>query len=187
MAGLEPPYFMDQILHAFVANADFGPAYGLVNVGGRQQCTLLHQRLQDMLPTVVINGVSKRNFTLNLLGLYLDIHGLRNPDNSGLWRPNDEMTDYLGPVIETVLAQADSRNPLERFVTNGWYNNLLITVLLDVTMYRNTLSPVEQAFLTTPQLAIDLHNEARATVRSWNCHRRMSRTRPRQSVSITEM
>lgn len=148
------PYFLDQILFAFLANADFGPIYQeqVLPGGWQAQCVVSTLRMQDLIPTVMAHGVITPTLTNALFLAYFKAHDL----NAGFtWRLDETMNDYLGDTIR-LIADEEGYND-----GTGWYNSFFTDALIR-RLRDPYLSPADHVYLTNPQLTADLNAEFEA-------------------------
>ena len=161
------PFFMDNHLHAFIANGDFGTLYQRqVGTDGQEHCVPLG-RLQDYIPTIVNHGVGSSASLLTLLTIYIAHHRLADPDDRAIWIPNEEMLDYLGAGVEYLEWQdwnLETRynhrgEPIPKFDRRGLYFSSIQSLISLYRTRERTLTPAELVYINDPQLADDLATE----------------------------
>ena len=169
MAALDRPFFIDNRLHAFIANADFGTLYQRqVGTDGQEYCVPLG-RLQDYIPTIVNHGVASLANLITLFVIYVAHHKLVTPDDRKVWIPNEEMMDYLDldTIFDSIEDQQRERGPRYNRrggLVPGFDRNRLGWAQVDqiARLYLirpETLTPAELVYINDPLLEAALGAE----------------------------
>jgi hypothetical protein len=173
-------YYLDYLLQAFIANADFGPLMRSVTLPtGEQQCVVEPGRLQDYLPTITGDGVATEHIVVDLFITYLRHHQLfYKVNNEMFWRPNQEMLDYyFDDILEHLEAlekqqeviDAEAGRPLRRRLFTDDGLRAPLSQKIAILMKRNNLTQPELAILNNPVLHNNLIADENLLQGHMNC------------------
>jgi hypothetical protein len=165
MAQIYNVYFLDPRLQTFFANADFGePQHTEILLHLGEQCVVDPGRLQDYIPTIVIDGVITGHIALLLFKIYLQHHRLHSNNDPKLWYSNQEMDHYLGETLREfariernntayLLQMGEEPRPL--LFTQDGISPEVLDLLVKTLRSDSDLSEADGIFLNDPPM---LHN-----------------------------